>query len=173
MTSENGSLIYISPEGYTFEDAYKTVNGTEMGNVTQDMAFHDGKIYVISQNGEKNTKEKEFKNDGVLIVMNAKTLKKELAYPKTAFPALDWPTHIAVIDNQHIYVRDNKGIHRIDLSNPEKPSITDIADSKGAIKTKFAVLNGKVYAIKNYDMQASILEISPTEDKVKSIVILS
>ena len=54
MTTENGSLIWISPEGYVFDDAYKTVNGSELGNVAQDMAFHDGKIYVISQNGDEN-----------------------------------------------------------------------------------------------------------------------
>lgn len=33
MTTENGSLTWISPEGYVLDDAYKTVNGTELGNV--------------------------------------------------------------------------------------------------------------------------------------------
>ena len=44
MTTENGSLTWISPEGYVIDDAYKAVNGTELGNVAQDMAFCDGKI---------------------------------------------------------------------------------------------------------------------------------
>lgn len=39
MTTENGSLTWISPEGYVIDDAYKAVNGTELGNVAQDMAF--------------------------------------------------------------------------------------------------------------------------------------
>lgn len=39
MTTENGSLTYITPEGYVIDDAYKAVNGTELGNVAQDMAF--------------------------------------------------------------------------------------------------------------------------------------
>lgn len=39
MTTENGSLTYITPEGYVIGDAYKKVNGTELGNVAQDMAF--------------------------------------------------------------------------------------------------------------------------------------
>lgn len=42
MTTENGSLTYITADGYVFDDAYKTVNGTELGNVAQDMAFCDG-----------------------------------------------------------------------------------------------------------------------------------
>lgn len=33
MTTENGSLTYITPEGYVIGDAYKAVNGTELGNV--------------------------------------------------------------------------------------------------------------------------------------------
>ena len=33
MTSENGSLLYITPEGYMINNAYKRVNGTELGNV--------------------------------------------------------------------------------------------------------------------------------------------
>lgn len=110
MTTENGSLIYISPEGYVFDDAYKTVNGTELGNVTQDMAFHDGKIYVISQNGDENAVGTKFENDGMLVVMDAKTLKKEVSFSKEQLSALDWPTHIAVLDEQHIYIRD-KGCH--------------------------------------------------------------
>ena len=43
MTTENGSLDYITPEGYYVNDAYKRVNGTELGNVAQDMCFYDGK----------------------------------------------------------------------------------------------------------------------------------
>ena len=36
MTTENGSLIYITPEGYVVDTAYRRVNGTDLGNVAQD-----------------------------------------------------------------------------------------------------------------------------------------
>ena len=113
MTTENGSLTYITPEGYVIGDAYKKVNGTELGNVAQDMAFCNGKIYVITQNGDENPVGTKFENDGMLIVMNAKTLKKEMALSKNDLPGIDWPTHIAVLDEAHVYVRDNKGIYRL------------------------------------------------------------
>lgn len=86
MTTENGSLTWISPEGYVIDDAYKTVNGTELGNVAQDMAFCDGMIYVISQNGEGNAVGATFENDGMLVVMDAKTLKKPPLSPGRSFP---------------------------------------------------------------------------------------
>ena len=68
MTTENGSLTWISPEGYVLADAYKAVNGTELGNVAQDMAFYGGKIYIISQNGNKNPNGTVFENDGEFYV---------------------------------------------------------------------------------------------------------
>lgn len=77
MTTENGSLTYITADGYVFDDAYKTVNGTELGNVAQDMAFCDGKIYIITQNGDENAVGTKLENDGMLIVVNAKTLKRK------------------------------------------------------------------------------------------------
>ena len=117
MTTENGSLIYITPEGYVLDNAYNRVNGTELGNVTQDMCFHDGKIYIISQNGDTNAVGVSFDNDGLLVVADAKTLKKVRAYTKEELSGLDWPTHIAVLDEQHVYIRDNAGIWRLDMTD--------------------------------------------------------
>ncbi|HIZ15931.1 MAG TPA: hypothetical protein H9816_08520 [Candidatus Tidjanibacter faecipullorum] len=133
MTTENGSLTYISPEGYVWADAYRTVNGTELGNVAQDMAFCDGKIYVISQNGNENAVGATFENDGMLVVMDARTLKKTAAYTNQDLAQLDWPTHIAVLDEQHIYIRDNAGIYRFDATtrqltfarDPKRPPKAD------------------------------------------------
>lgn len=119
MTTENGSLTYITPEGYVVGDAYKAVNGTELGNVAQDMAFHDGKIYVITQNGNENPVGTKFENDGMLIVMDAKTLKKEKALSKADLPGIDWPTHIAVLDEAHVYLRDNTGVYCLNLKTKE------------------------------------------------------
>lgn len=169
MTTENGSLIYISPEGYVFDDAYKTVNGTELGNVTQDMAFHDGKIYVISQNGDENAVGTKFENDGMLVVMDAKTLKKEVSFSKEQLSALDWPTHIAVLDEQHIYIRDKVAIYRLDISDKGNPALTKIKDSEGAPQSPFAVLNGKVYSYKASTIRTYLWEISPEKDQITKI----
>lgn len=53
MTTENGSLIFISPKGVATDSVYFKVNGTELGNVTQDLYIKDNKMYIISQNGKK------------------------------------------------------------------------------------------------------------------------
>lgn len=146
MTTENGSLIYITPQGYVVDNAYKRINGTHLGNVTQDMCFHDGKIYVISQNGDANPTGEKFENDGMLVVADAHTLKKIKSYSKEELSELDWPTHIAVIDEQHVYIRDNKGIWRLNMENG---SLTFVNGSENAPKSRFATMSGKVYTYYN------------------------
>lgn len=165
MTTENGSLTYITPEGYVIGDAYKAVNGTELGNVAQDMAFYNGKIYVITQNGDQNPVGTKFVNDGMLIVMNAKTLKKEMALSKTELKGLDWPTHIAVLDEEHVYLRDNAGIYRLNIKTKE---LKLVEGTEKAPKSQFVVMNGKVYTYKT-GFIGGILEISKEADKAKSI----
>ena len=165
MTTENGSLTYISPEGYVWADAYRTVNGTELGNVAQDMAFCDGKIYVISQNGNENAVGATFENDGMLVVMDARTLKKTAAYTNQDLAQLDWPTHIAVLDEQHIYIRDNAGIYRFDATTRQ---LTFVEGSEKAPKSRFVTMNGKVYTyLSGYS--SKLLEISADNDAVVSI----
>lgn len=165
MTTENGSLTYITPEGYVIDDAYKTVNGTELGNVAQDMAFCGGKIYVITQNGDQNAVGTKFDNDGMLIVMDAKTLKKEVALSKTELSDLDWPTHIAVLDNQHIYIRDNAMVRRLDL---QTKTLHPVEGTDKAPKSQFTVMNGKVYTYKSGSI-SGLIEISADNDAAKFI----
>lgn len=163
MTTENGSLTWISPEGYVLADAYKTVNGTELGNVAQDMAFRDGKIYVISQNGNKNPNGTQFENDGMLVVMDARTLKRTAAYSNDDLEGLDWPSHIAVLDERHIYLRDNAGIHRFDATTK---TLTSIEGSEGAPKSRFVTLGDKVYTYKSSSVFCYLYELSTTGDAV-------
>lgn len=165
MTTENGSLTWISPEGFVLDDAYKTVNGTELGNVAQDMAFCNGKIYIISQNGNKNANGTMFENDGMLVVADARTLKRTAAFTNDDLQGLDWPTHIAVLDEQHIYIRDNAGVYRLDSTTGE---LTFVEGSEEAPKSPFVTMNGKVYTYKSGYM-SKILEISPESDVVNSI----
>lgn len=165
MTTENGSLTWISPEGYVLGDAYKTVNGSELGNVAQDMAFCDGKIYVISQNGGKNADGTSFENDGMLVVMDARTLKKSAGFTSDDLQGLDWPTHIAVLDEQHIYIRDNACIHRFDATTG---TLTTVEGTDGAPKSRFVTIGDKIYTFKSGYM-SKLLEISAASDAATSI----
>lgn len=166
MTTENGSLTYITPEGYVIDDAYKAVNGTELGNVAQDMFFLDGKIYIISQNGNENATGTSFENDGMMVILDAKTLKKEKSFTHDDLPALEWPTHIAAIDPQHVYVRDNNGIYRL---NSDTKELTLVEGTEGAPKSRFVVMNDKVYTYKQGSL-SGLLEISADSDQAKSIL---
>lgn len=161
MTTENGSLTWISPEGYVLDDAYRTVNGTELGNVAQDMAFCDGKIYIISQNGNKNPNGTTFENDGMLVVADARTLKRTAAFTNEELEDLDWPTHVAVLDEHHIYIRDNRGIYRLDAGTKQ---LTFITGTDGAPKSRFVTMNGKAYTYLVKNTLGKILEIDPASD---------
>lgn len=143
MTTENGSLIYIDKEGKVLDYAYRTMNGTELGNVTQDIYIFNKKMYIISQNGKTNAVGTGFDNDGMLVVANSETLVKEATFNEE-LSALNWPTHIAVLDEKNIFIRDNYGVH---LFDSEAGTETLIEGSKGAGKLTMAVADGKVFAI--------------------------
>lgn len=132
MTTEQGSLIFVSPEGVVTDSAYWRVNGTFLGNVAQNLYITNDKMYIISQNGG---------GDGMLVVANASTLKKEAGYSKEQMAPLSWPTHVAVIGD-NAYIRDNKGVYNFSLS---KKTATYIDGSKGAAKNRMAVVADKVF----------------------------
>lgn len=130
MTSENGSVIYITPEKSILPYLYKNINGTELGNVTQDMYFANQKVYFISQNTDK------------LLVADANTFKK-VPLAISTLSSLSWPTHLAVIGNT-AYIRDNAGIHTFDMSSN---TLTFINGTERAAKNRMAVVDNKVFAI--------------------------
>lgn len=141
MTTENGSLVFISPKGIITDSAYFKVNGSQLGNVTQDLFISKGKMYIISQNGRKNPVGTTFENDGMLVVANAETLKKEAAY-NDELSVLSWPTHLAVLGQDNIFIRDNNGVY---LFNTSSKQLDFVAGSKGATKNRMAVVDGKVF----------------------------
>lgn len=170
MTTENGSLIYISPEGTLIQNAYKNANGTELGNVTQDMCIRNGKIYIISQNGDTNPTGTKFNNDGMLIIANAKTLKKEMAFTKEELSELDWPTNIAALDDQHIFIRDKKGIWKL---NAETKELTFIKGTEKAPIQRFSIADNKVYGYKagSMGLGSKIFEFSAESEQPVSYAI--
>ena len=166
MTTENGSLVYITPEGYVVDDAYKRVNGTELGNVAQDMCFYDGKIYIISQNGDTNAVGSSFENDGMLVVADAVTLKKLRSFTNEELSQLDWPTHIAVIDEQHVYIRDNAGVWHL---NMDDSSLSFVDGTENAPKARFATVNNEVYFPLSGSYLAEVKKIAPSTGQVSSV----
>lgn len=143
MTTENGSLIYIDPAGKLFDYVYRSINGVELGNVTQDLFIYDEKMYIISQNGKKNAVGLDFENEGRLVVANSKTMKRVAVYD-AELTSLSWPSHISVLDEENIFIRDNKGVH---LFNSVSKDLTLIDGTSGAAKNTMAVADGKVFAI--------------------------
>ena len=73
MSNEVGSIIFLSPDHYAVGNVYEKVNGTTLGNVTEDLARFGDKLYVIAQNRKAGT-------DGRLTVFDGKTLKKVANY---------------------------------------------------------------------------------------------
>lgn len=165
MTTENGSLIYITPQGHVVDNAFKRVNGKELGNVAQDMCFCGGKVYIISQNGDENPAGATFENAGVLVVADARTLKQTRAYSREDLGGLDWPTHVAAIDEQHVYIRDNAGIWRLDTDDN---SLAFIGGSGGAPKAPFAIAGGRLYTYVG-GIMCGLLEIAPGADEARRI----
>ena len=168
MTTENGSLTFISPRGVVTDSAYFKANGTQLGNVAQDLFIRNNKIYIISQNGKKNATGAAFENDGLLIVANAETLKKEAAY-NDELKTLSWPTHVAVLNEQNVIIRDNNGLSRFNTVTKE---LTLIKGSRSANKMTMAVSNNKIFAAagtKVYVIEADKDSISYALDMKASV----
>lgn len=127
MTTENGSLLFITSTGNVVENAFKSVNGTELGSVAQDLFIKDGKMYIIHQNSG-------------LIVANTETLKEEY---RTGLQ-LSWPSHIAVLNEKNIFIRDNNGVH---IFNNETKEVKLVEGTRGASKKRMTVMGDKVYVI--------------------------
>lgn len=136
--AENGSLVFISPKGVVTDSVYFRANGTYLGSATQDLFIKDGKMYIISQNrgiGESS--------DGRLIVANSETLEREAAY-NDELDELSWPTHVRVLDDRNIFIRDNRGVYRFNSTTKE---LNYIEGTQGANKNQMVVADGKVFVI--------------------------
>lgn len=134
MSSEDGSIIYIAPTGKVIDRAYWRMNGTTLGNTTQDLFIAGDKMYVIAQNGNRDG------GDGTLVVADAGTLKRTAAY-NDELSGLSWPTHIAVV-GKTAYIRDNKGVSAFDL---DTKALTFVEGTTGALKNRMAVVGDKVF----------------------------
>ena len=141
MTTENGSLIYIDPDGHIYNNVYNNANGASLGNTAQDLFIDGDKMYIISQNGKTNPMGLGFLNDGLLIVANSETLQKVTSYTDE-LSTLSWPSHVAVLDEDHIFIRDNNGVNRFSSTTEE---LKLISNTRGAAKNRMVVANDKVF----------------------------
>lgn len=136
MTTENGCISFISPNGEIIDSVYYQMNGTFIGNVVQDMWIANDKIYFVSQNGEI------MGGDGSLVIADAKTLKKQASYPKNNFQNNGWPAHVAVVD-QNVFIQGNSGITLFDEA---AGTFTLIEGTSGAARNNMAVVGDKLFA---------------------------
>lgn len=130
-----GTLTFISPKGVVTDSVYYKENKERLGFATQDLYIRNNKLYIISQEGGND--------GGFLTIANAETLKKEHTYHDELGNVLSKPTHIAVLNDDDIYIRDGKGIYRF---TPSSNTLTFIKNSDKANKTTMAVANGKIFA---------------------------
>ena len=143
--NETGSLTYIHPsKKLVIDQAYFHINGTKLGNVCQDLAFGNDKVYIISQNGPRNGGE------GLLTIAEAGSLKKVKVY-NDATLAQKWPTHIAVI-RDHIYLRAD---YKATPTSPkgciyrgtEDGGFTLIPETEGVMKLRMAQIGERIFAL--------------------------
>ena len=94
----------------------------------------NNKLYIISQKSG---------DDGYLIVANAETLKKEAGYKTELEDKVSSPTHVAVLGDDDIYLRDNEGIK---VFHPSSGELFLIEGAERANKNTMAVTEGKIFA---------------------------
>lgn len=134
VLNERSTLIFISPKGIVSDSVYYNVNGTALGGYSQDLFISNHKMYIISQNSG---------DDGYLVVTNAETMKKETGYKEALEDHVSGPTHVAVLGDDDIYLRDNNGVN---LFRPSTGEFLLIEGTERARKNTMAVVDGKVFA---------------------------
>ncbi len=155
LIGTHGSLIFISPSGEITGNAYFRENGKYLFPLAQDLFIYDNSIYIIAQKGTDASA-----NYGGITVLNAETLKEKFSY---SFPAeLDFfqPTHIAVLGENDIYIRDSKSIC---VFHPSDSTVSRIAGSEKAHKNTMAVVNGKLFAAIYNAKSLVVIEKGKTE----------
>lgn len=149
---KGGKLIFITPKGALIDSVFnKENNGSFLGGTPQDLFIHNNKMYLVSQDGGNE--------GGFLTITNAETLKLEKSYEEELKGKVDWPTHVAVLSDNEIYLRDNSGIS---LFNPSTKEATFIKGTDNARKNTMAVVEGKVFASKS----KSLLVIEAGKDTI-------
>ncbi len=151
INKTTGSLIFISPKGVVMDSVYYKENGGEtLGKVTQDLFIRNNKMYIVSQEGG---------NAGYLTVVNAGTLKKEKGYQTELNGKVSQPTHVVVLGDDDIYLRDNAGVK---VFHPSTGDVALIGGTERATKNTMVVVDNKVFAC----VKKSVVAIEAGKDNV-------
>lgn len=131
---ENGTVTWIAPDGTVEEDVYGKVNGSAVGNTSQDLCMYGGKIYILSNNSDVPYLGSGEAGDGTLVIVDAETFQKEkafkfedLKYPRPegstdeneTLPLISPLGNITVLDEHNIYLSDSKAMFRLDATTGE------------------------------------------------------
>lgn len=131
---ENGTVTWIAPDGTVEEDVYGKVNGSAVGNTSQDLSMYGGKIYILSDNATVPDMGSGEAGDGTLVIVDAETFQKEktfkfedLKYPRPEgstdenemLPLITPLENITVLDEHNIYLSDSKAMFRLDATTGE------------------------------------------------------
>ena len=145
FAGRGGTLCFISPKGVLTDSVYYRENGgRRLGMTTQDLYIHDGKMYIISQLGNYN----QF-DGGYITVLNAETLKEIRVHQDELDGELFAPTHLAVLSDEEIYIRDEEGINKFNSTTKE---LVFVEGSEHATKTAMAVAHKRVFAAAGSDI---------------------
>ncbi|WP_018109611.1 DUF5074 domain-containing protein [Bacteroides propionicifaciens] len=164
---EHGSLHFITSDNEFIDDPYYEVNKKYLGDVTQDLFVSNGQFYIISQNGSNDDQM-----EGLLTVANAETLERIVSF-QSELSRLSMPTNIVVLNEQNIFIRDNRGVYRFNLDSKDLSYISGTAQSN---KMRMTVVNGKVFATAGNNLlvlEADKNEVSqtiPFKEKVSSVI---
>ena len=160
MGNETGTLSFIHPEGIAEDSIFIKANeGKKLGNVCQDMAIANGKVYIISQNGKKNN------GLGKLVIADAETMKLEKVIDEGLEEGLT--TNISVPNAKWAYVvsiTNNQGIIPINLNSHTAGKI--IPGTEKADKLKMVIAKNKVFAAAESDL---LVIDGNTATKIKSV----
>ena len=131
---ENGSLTWISPEGAVEQNVYRTVNGSAVGNTSQDLYLCGDKIYIMSNNTEVPDLGNSEPGDGTIVVVDAQTLRREKVFrfdelmfhkPEGSLETVDMLPlntpleNLAVIDEHNLFLAEGQGMFRLDTETGE------------------------------------------------------
>lgn len=131
---ENGTVTWIAPDGSVQEDVYGSVNGSSVGNASQDLYMYGGKIYILSDNAKVPDLGTGEAGDGTLVIVDAQTFQKEkvfkfedLKYPRpegskdeNEMLSLITPLeNITVLDEHNVFLADTKATFRLDATTGE------------------------------------------------------
>lgn len=173
MTSANGMLVWYDKTGREYKEVFEQANGgREIGNVLQDMYMADGRIYLLTQNGDN------MGGAGRFVVCDARTMRQIYADPlevRTPEGKAAWPQHLVVVSDKKAYVQYSEsgmeatsGICVLTLDGnsvkvgPTIEGTFGAFTTEGAIKTRMVYSRGKLFAGCGH----SVVIIDPATDAV-------